>query len=133
MNQGANSSDIIWEDRVRTLRDIVTGGKYPCVVKIKSGNIGKYVARNTVQNTSTGREDEEEILHVLELRRHKMVVSVKLQWDRRTGEYVKTDKSAEINVAQRGLYIALYYSYTSIQRLFKLCVDSNVKTLSKHS
>lgn len=105
---GANSSEITWEDRVRTLRDIVTSGKYPCVVKIKSGDTGKYITRNAAQNTNTGREEEEEILHVLELRRHKMVVSVKLQWDRRTGEYVKTDKSAEINVAQRGLWKALY-------------------------
>lgn len=101
------SSELTWEDRVRTLRDIVTSGKYPCVVKIKSGDVGKYKPGNDTGNTSGTGQSNEEIVHVLELRRHKMVVSVKLQWDRRTGEYVKTDKAVDINVAQKGWFEVL--------------------------
>lgn len=95
-------TEITWEDRVRTLRDIVTNGKYPCVVKIKSGDVGKYRPGGSTENVTCPEPMEEEILHLIEMRRHKMVVSVKLQWDRRTGEYVRTDKSADIHVTQKG-------------------------------
>lgn len=99
-----DAMEITWEDRVRTLRDIVTNGKYPCVVKIKSGDVGKYRPEGTTVSDTCTEPVEEEILHVLEMRRHKMVVSVKLQWDRRTGEYVRTEKSTDIHVTQKGTY-----------------------------
>ena len=94
-------SPVVWEERVRSLKDIVIGVKYPCVVKVKSGNVEKYMKKSGVEVPSGGQE-EGPTLNVLELRRHKMVVTTKLQWERRTGEYTKTDKQYDVNVAQKG-------------------------------
>lgn len=104
---GSNSVDLVWEDRVRSLKDIVTSGKYPCVVKVKSGDVGKYCHGGSNLGRADSSSTEEELLHVLELRRHKVVVCVKMQWDRRTGEYVKTDTSADIRVTQKGWFEVL--------------------------
>ena len=102
-----NPTEFAWEDRVRTLRDIVTNGKYPCVVKVKSGDVEKYRSPASARDITCEGQFADDVLHVLELRRHKMVVSSKLQWDRRTGEYVKTEKSVDINVSQKGLYFLI--------------------------
>lgn len=95
-----------WEDRVQTLRDIVTNGKYPCVVKVTSGNVMKYMQRSGVQDPA-GSDVDGIVMNVLKPRRHKMVVTTKLQWERRTGEYTKTDKQYDINVAQSGSVLTL--------------------------
>ena len=86
---------IQWEERQRTLKDIVQNGKYPCLVKVKSEDVETYAHTD-------GRTGQREVLHVLELRRHKMVVAAKLQWDRRSGEYLPTGRQSEVNVTQKG-------------------------------
>jgi len=108
-----------WEDKTRTLREVITRGKYPCLVKVKGSVVRKYLRQTSSPPTSpadgpTGGVDgiggtgsgtpEEEILHVIELRRHKMVVATRLQWERRTNEYTSTDKHVDINVAQKGIH-----------------------------
>lgn len=97
---------IIWEDRVRSLKDIVTNGKYPCVVKVNLDNVAKYMQRSGIE-IPADRQGESLAVDVLELRRHKMVATTKLQWERRTGEYSKTDKHYDINVAQKGIYMTV--------------------------
>ena len=95
-------SPIQWEDRVRTLKEIVQSGKIPCLVKVNRTDVSKYSPEiGHVQNNGL---PEDEILHVLELRRHKIVIAHKLQWDRRTGDYQETGKQMEINVTQKGNY-----------------------------
>lgn len=103
--QGSVTETTSWEEKVRSLRDIVTGGKYPCAVKVKSGDVEKQMKKAGVIISSANQTDDI-ALNVLELRRHKMVVTTKLQWDRRTNEYTKTDKQYDVNVAQKGELIS---------------------------
>ncbi|WAR23020.1 GARE1-like protein [Mya arenaria] len=104
-----------WEEKSRSLRDIITRGKYPCLVKVKGSVIRKYMPQKSPGSSPTNPgagltgnpTNDDEILHVIELRRHKMVVATRLQWERRTNEYTRTDKHVDINVAQKGWFEVL--------------------------
>ncbi|KAL4236498.1 hypothetical protein ACF0H5_004884 [Mactra antiquata] len=100
-------NDLTWEDRVRSLRDIVTTGKYPCIVRVKNGNVSRYRNGDYNSTPNVGSQSEDDVLHIIEMRRHKMVVCNKLQWERRTGEHTKTDTETDINVTQKGWFEVL--------------------------
>ncbi|KAH3699084.1 hypothetical protein DPMN_074038 [Dreissena polymorpha] len=94
-----------WEEKPRSLKDLVIRGKYPCIVKVNSSVVKKYMGHTTGGDGTHGVA--EEVLHVIELRRHKMVVGTKLHWERMTSDYTRTDKHFQINVAQKGWFEVL--------------------------
>ena len=96
-------SEIVWEDRTRSLSDIVTKGKYPCMIKIKRDVLRKLCPGiRIIQSPGDGEREDECIVKALEMRRYKMVAAMKLHWDRRTMEYHQTGKQIDINITQKG-------------------------------
>lgn len=54
-NVPANIRELLWEDKCRTLRDLIVHYRLPLAVKLKSGDISKYVP-DSVSNTSVSKE-----------------------------------------------------------------------------
>ncbi|CAG5119834.1 unnamed protein product [Candidula unifasciata] len=50
-----NISELLWEDKVRSLRDLVTTYRLPLVVKLKSGDINTYIVDN-ISGSSVNNE-----------------------------------------------------------------------------
>lgn len=95
--------DVEWEDRTRTLVDIVTKGKYPCFIKLKCDDLRKQCPGiRILPSLGVSVLEDECVLRVLEMRRYKMVAAMKLHWDRRSMEYHETGKQIDINVTQSG-------------------------------
>ena len=100
----SDSGELVWEDRARTLTDIVTKGKYPCLLKLRLDDLRKLCPGVRVTQTPVeGLGEEECVVKALEMRRYKMVAAMKLHWDRRSMEYHETGKQIDINITQKGI------------------------------
>ncbi|KAL3868202.1 hypothetical protein ACJMK2_041034, partial [Sinanodonta woodiana] len=89
------SKQIVWDEKPRTFKDLVTGSRLPCLIKIVSGDIASHLPPDKVD----GRELP--ILSVLELKKHKMLITRKMQYDRKNGEYTPTEQILEIPVTHK--------------------------------
>ncbi|ESP01272.1 hypothetical protein LOTGIDRAFT_157448 [Lottia gigantea] len=82
-----------WEERVRSLRDIANhGGSLPICLKwcAIAGDISKYLGCRD----SKGLADV--VLKISELRRKKIILAKKLEWDKTTMDYIVTGEQIEI-------------------------------------
>ncbi|KAK3584822.1 hypothetical protein CHS0354_006239 [Potamilus streckersoni] len=92
------SKQIIWDDKPRTFKELVTGSRLPCILKIVSGDIASHLPPGKVFG------EECQIISVLELRKHKMLIIRKLKYDRKNGEYTPTEQTLEIPVSHKGWF-----------------------------
>ncbi|XP_046576695.1 LOW QUALITY PROTEIN: uncharacterized protein LOC124284634 [Haliotis rubra] len=89
------SKDIVWDDRPRTLRQIMTSCRLPFHVKIHRGDLSKYIPASSDQN---------DVLHVLEVRRRKIVLGRRLQWEKRANDYTVTGDQLDIPASFKGWF-----------------------------
>ena len=130
----SNTAELLWEDKRRTLRELVSSYRLPLAVKLKSGDISKYIKEGSKSNgqsngqsnkpTSTSdagldsppgpcdskdscvdRAGEDVVLQVHETRRKKIVLARKMTWEKRQNDYVVSGEQVEIPASIKGRYM----------------------------
>lgn len=87
-----------WEEKPRLLRDILSQSRLPFVARYHEGDLTKYV-----RGWSRPSDDaDDNILHFVDTKTQQMVVCRKMILDRKSGEYVTTNKRTEIRSSVKG-------------------------------
>ena len=90
-----------WDDKTRSLKDLVSNGRLPFIAKLESGDVSEYDPTWKVSDDDAEYFDEP-LIHVLEVRRSKAVVVRKMQWNRKSGDYVTCGKEVDIPASFKG-------------------------------
>ena len=91
--------DTVWEDRPRTLKDILSSSRLPLTVRLHRGDLARHVQ---------GWPDHAHLLRVVEVRRRQIVIGRQMQWDKRTNDYVATGDQLEIPALYKGRHSSHY-------------------------
>ncbi|KAK6179664.1 hypothetical protein SNE40_011973 [Patella caerulea] len=95
--------EYVWEEKARSLREIVSlcHSRLPLAVKFVagSGELSKY----TGPQDDKGQTDR--IYNILELRRKKIILARKLQWDKTVMDYMVTGDQIEVPASYKGMVL----------------------------
>ncbi|KAL5017154.1 hypothetical protein ScPMuIL_006743 [Solemya velum] len=97
------TKEFTWDDRPRSLKDVLKISKQPFTVKLHKGNIDKYIPCRPGLVKRNGNQDGD-VFHILETRKHKIVEARRMQWERSTNDYVVTDNRLEIPSSFKGWF-----------------------------
>ncbi|KAJ8306411.1 hypothetical protein KUTeg_016956 [Tegillarca granosa] len=82
--------NFVWEEKAKSIKDLTTLCRPPFTARVHKGDISQFSSSWTPDNKNG------DILQVLEIRRRKVVVIRKMQWERRTSEYVTGGKQIDV-------------------------------------
>jgi len=92
--------DLVWDEKPKLVKELIATSRLPFLAKLHSGNIQEHVP--TWTTSPEEGENEGDVLQVLEIRRKKMVVIRKMQWDRKRGDYVTGGTQTDIPATFKG-------------------------------
>lgn len=90
----ANVKDLVWDDTVKRLKDFVASYRLPLVARVLSGDLSKYLP--------PCGSDEENVVQIHELRRRKIVLARRLQWEKRQNDYIVSGEQVEVPACFKG-------------------------------
>lgn len=88
--------NFVWEDKAKSIKDLTTLCRLPFTARVHQGDISQFSTSWTPDNKNG------DILQFLEIRRRKVVVIRKMQWERRTSEYVTGGKQIDVPATYKG-------------------------------
>lgn len=90
----ASVGDVVWEEKVRSLKDIIASFRLPLVARVKSGDLSRLLPRSGA--------DDNNIIQIHELRRRKIVFARRLQWEKRQHDYIVSGEQVEVPASFKG-------------------------------
>ncbi|KAK7492910.1 hypothetical protein BaRGS_00015857 [Batillaria attramentaria] len=93
---GATVKDLIWDEKARAFKDFVSTYRLPLVARLKSGDLSKYLPPCGPQ--------EDNVVQIHELRRRKIVLARRLQWEKRQNDYIVSGEQVEVPACYKGWF-----------------------------
>ncbi|KAK3091118.1 hypothetical protein FSP39_017241 [Pinctada imbricata] len=115
--------DFVWDEKPKYLKDLLTLHRLPFTAKVHKGDLSRF---SPAWKASAG-DSTEDILQVLEIRRRKLVVCKKMQWDRKTGTYSTIDKQQDIPVTYKGWFEVLPEEGHPVEYFDSIQAITNIK------
>ncbi|XP_041357331.1 uncharacterized protein LOC121374331 [Gigantopelta aegis] len=94
-SSATGGQDSVWDDRPRSLQEILASSRLPVPVKLHKGDVSSYLP---------AWPDHGDVIRVLEVRRRQIVIGRQMQWDKRTNDYVATGDHLEIPALYKGWF-----------------------------
>ena len=91
---GATVADLAWDDKVKRLKDFVATYRLPVVALVRSGDLSKFLP------PCGPRQDNAVQIH--EVRRRKIVLARRLQWEKRQNDYIVSGEQVEVPASFKG-------------------------------
>ncbi|XP_076440084.1 uncharacterized protein LOC143279795 [Babylonia areolata] len=93
---GSTLKDLAWDDKVRTLKDFVATYRLPLVARVRKGDLSKFLPP-----CGPGQDN---VVQIHEVRRRKIVLARRLQWEKRQNDYIVSGEQVEVPASFKGWF-----------------------------
>ncbi|KAL8590388.1 hypothetical protein ACOMHN_011602 [Nucella lapillus] len=90
---GSTLKDLSWDEKVRSLKDFVATYRFPIVGRVRSGDLSKFLPP-----CGPGQDN---VVQIHEVRRRKIVLARRLQWEKRQNDYIVSGEQVEVPASFR--------------------------------
>ena len=91
---GATLSDLAWDEKVKNLKDFVATYRLPMVARVRSGDLSKFLP--------PCGPHQDNAVQIHEVRRRKIVLARRLQWEKRQNDYIVSGEQVEVPASFKG-------------------------------